>query len=433
MKALNISCLRNVLMLSIAMGGMARADHITLINGKQIDGEITAEDVRTVTIRISDSTSNIAFSRRLSKSEIKEISRPKHDGPAYVLLPIHGEIGKDVTVASVQAGLEAAEKVGPKYVVLDINSPGGNIGAMFGIMEAISKAQHERPIVAYVQNAYSAAAVIAMSCPKIYIEPHGVIGAAVPFKLTENGPVDVEAKFRSALEAKQRAYVSAAGHDPLILRGMMDMDAEIYLTTEGGHPVLHDSGPDGKEIKGKGSILTLTATEAAECGLAPLATDLTDVGKQLAGGPWYEASHLPWDAAMAAATTQQREMRQIESVRAQNKSIAQARPELVEIKKRMRELADAISMDISLAHELKSKLQGDMRQVEAEYESAIAQSRSSDDTQRANSDREQHLAQLKEHFNDTLGKLQKEANAASREMKQLHDREKEIVASLPQD
>jgi ATP-dependent protease ClpP protease subunit len=354
-----------------------------------------------------------------------------------VRLPINGEIGKDVTVASVQAGLDEAAKTSPKYIVLDIDSPGGNIGVMIGILDVLSDAQRDRQVVAYVHNAYSAAAVIAMSCPKIYIAPHGVIGAAVPFLMTNNGPKDVEAKFRSALEAKQRAYISAAGHDPLLLRGMMEMDAEIYLTTADGHPVLHDKGPDGKVIKSKGSILTLTATEASECGLAMVAPDLADAGKQMLGGPWYESSHLPWDAAVAAATSQQRASReQAEVNRQANHTLAavkRVRPEIAAIATRIHQLGNTISADVHAARDLKSRYQADQKQAETDYQFAIARSQSADETSRANYDRDAKLASLRHDFTGAFEKLKTEADAASSEIQQLHDREKLILASLSND
>jgi membrane-bound serine protease (ClpP class) len=125
---------------------------------------------------------------------------------------------------------------------LAIDSPGGDIGQMYGIVDLLIDASKDVQIVAYVKRAYSAAAVIAMCCNEIYVKPDAVIGACVPFHLAENGPEDVDAKFRSAFEAKIRASTAQGGHADLLIRGMSELDLQIYLATEDGKPVLRTSG-----------------------------------------------------------------------------------------------------------------------------------------------------------------------------------------------
>ena len=99
----------------------------------------------------------------------------------------------------------------------------------------------------------------------------GVIGASVPWRPTENGPADVDAKFRSFIDATVRAQPRHGQHSDLLVRGMSELDLEIYLTQTDGKPTLSMSGP-GKLIKSKGQILSMTASEAAECGLSQTTT-----------------------------------------------------------------------------------------------------------------------------------------------------------------
>jgi hypothetical protein len=191
--------------------------------------------------------------------------------------------------------------------VLGIDSTGGSIDELDKMLEDLGRVPKECEVVAYVKTAYSAAAVLAMSCRRIYLRPDAVIGACVPFETNGDAPVDVDAKFRSALEARQRAIITKAGHNELFLTGMAELDSEIYLTDNGQGPTLSTNGP-GRLIKPKGQILTLTANESQEYGLAHVVNNISDIGKDVAGGPWYEASKRPWNAVIGVADAERRKI-----------------------------------------------------------------------------------------------------------------------------
>src|SRR5262249_1425716 len=108
------------------------------------------------------------------------------------------------------------------------------------------------------------------------------------------------------IEADFRRVAAHAGHPELLVRGMLELDLPIVLSQENGKPSLSTSGA-GKVIKSKGQILTLTADEAAECGLAQVAPDIDAVGKSLTGGSWHEASHRAWNIATAMMERHRRE------------------------------------------------------------------------------------------------------------------------------
>jgi membrane-bound ClpP family serine protease len=290
--------LAGILLPLFAFTSGATADRFVLRDGSAIDGDFTAEDQTTITVEQSGPFAGVTLSRKLNKSQVQTWYRSAREGPAYVVIPMFGVIGEDVTAASVRAGLSEARALKPRYVVLAIDSPGGSIREMFDILDALWERNDSFEIVAYVKDAYSAAAVIAMSCERVYMKPSGAIGAAVPFKITENGPADVEAKFRSVIEAGMRAANAHGGHADLLMRGMSDMNFELYLTEKNGEPELTTSGP-GRLLKSKGQILTLTAAESAACGLSRVAGEMSEVGQQLAGGPWHVASGRPWRAVIS--------------------------------------------------------------------------------------------------------------------------------------
>src|SRR5690348_10194367 len=154
----------------------------------------------------------------------------------------------EATAAVLKDALDKAREANPKYIVLMIDSPGGNVAEMSKMIEVLDEASKDVAIIAYVEHAYSAAAVIAMSRPQVFMKPDAAIGAAVPFKITKDGPADLEAKFRSPIEAEFRRAAAHAGHAELLVRGMVEMDLEIFLAQENGKPVLRTTGP-GKVIK----------------------------------------------------------------------------------------------------------------------------------------------------------------------------------------
>lgn len=347
----------------------ASADRIVLIDGNVFDGDVKSEDAQKVTLEISSADSALVLTKQISKSNIKSWQRVSHEGAPYVVLPLRGAIGEDVTADALRAGLDQARAANPKIVILAIDSPGGSIGEMWQMTDLLIDASRDMQIIAYVKSAYSAAAVVAMCCKQVYMKPEGVIGAAVPFKMTENGPADVDAKFRSAIQAKIRATTAQGEHADLLIRGMSEADLEIYLTQENNQPVLKTEGP-GKLIKAKGQILTLTADEAVECGLAKISPNMSDLGSQVAGGAWYEVSHRPFNTVLGTAASQKQRVQELsaklERQRARLEALKLIKPECTMIDHRIATLyakavADKDAIDNQTA-QLKSATSTSARQ-----------------------------------------------------------------------
>src|SRR5262245_35357553 len=215
-----------------------RADHMVLKDGTAVDCGVTCEDSQKVSIEVSVPNSALVLTKQITKASIKSWQRVARQGAPYVVIPVMGEIGKDTTAEALRVGLEQAKAAHPKYVVLAIDSPGGSIAEMAAMVDILIDASKQLQIIAYVKSAYSAAAVITMCCTDVYMKPDAAIGAAVPFRITENGPAEVDAKFRSAFSAKIRASTAHGQHADLLIRGMSEGDLEIYLTQENGQPVL---------------------------------------------------------------------------------------------------------------------------------------------------------------------------------------------------
>jgi ATP-dependent protease ClpP protease subunit len=392
-------------------------DRVVLQNGRVLDGKVVAEDVATITLQMEIGSSTLT--QRLKKEQLKSVTRTADVRPDYVTLPVIGAIGNDVTAAALRAGFAEARRANAHHVVLAIDSPGGEIGEMTRIIDAIVEAQKEFEVVAIVKRAHSAAAVVAMTCPRIYMTPKATIGATVPFRITPTGPEEVDAKMRSIIQAMMRAATATGGHADLLIRGMSEINLEIYLARdeddEGeGTLALRTFGP-GKLIKAKGQILTLTADEAAECGLATVARNLADVGKHEVGDdPWNEGPRRPWETVVGHTM--------MVKWRVVNR--------LTDLKDRIRAVNAALS-DLCESHS------AELARIEAEYQHAMRAAQFQRNPQlaaaRAGSTRDTRQASARHDFAASLAQLNAERNAIVGEAAQLEAEYPDLMTQAARD
>lgn len=412
-----------------------RADRLVLTDGRMLEGEILSETETTLTLEIRRQGSRLL--QDIPKSQVRTWYRQSTEGVPYVTLPIKGVIGEDITPAALRAGLGEARASGAKIVILAIDSPGGRVSAMAEMVDDILTESRQTEVIAYVKQAYSAAAVIAMSCRMVYMTPDSAIGAVVPFRMTDNGPMEVDAKFRSAFQAKIRATAALADHADLIIRGMSELELEIVLSHENGQPVLRTFG-EGRPIKRSGQILSLTGKEALECGLSKIATSMNDLGTQIAGGTWHEVSRRPWNAVLDKVTAdrqaEQAEMIRVQRLAERRSAIARIKPEFDGLARRLAEVKSRL-----MAHEIELRgiqrqYEADVKWVEQEFEqtSAEAQSRSNSAAMnQASNVRKARLAAIQKRYYESIATPRSEANAAMIEAKTIEMRLDELIASVP--
>lgn len=148
---------------------------------------------------------------------------------------------------------EAARDGNVKAIVLDINTPGGYVQSALKIRDDLLRSKV--PTIAFVDDhAYSAGALIALACEKIYMFPTGVLGAAEPIPETD--------KNVSALKAEFKAIAGARGRDVTLAQAMVDKN----------------QGAPGQQ---SGQVMTFTADEALRVHLADgQATGIDDALRQ---------------------------------------------------------------------------------------------------------------------------------------------------------
>ncbi len=174
----------------------------------------------------------------------------KQAGPVRVkVIPVREPIAKPVLYI-LRRGLKEAQAEGVGTVVIDMETPGGDLGTTLEIMAALDKFEGET--VVYVnQEAISAGAIISSAADEIYFAPGGVIGAAAAVSGGgEEIAETMKQKINSYLSAKVRSVNAGKAHRADAVRAMMDADFEFKI----GDVV----------VKPKGELLSLTAEEAAK-------------------------------------------------------------------------------------------------------------------------------------------------------------------------
>lgn len=165
------------------------------------------------------------------------------------VIPVKEAISKPVFYV-IRRGLKQAEEAGAKAVVLDMDTPGGELGVTLEIMEALDKFSGETLV--YVNDeAISAGAIISSVADEIHFAPKGIIGAAAA---VSGGGEDIKEtmkqKINSYLAAKVLSFNEGKGFRAEVIKAMMNADYEFKI----GETV----------IKPKGELLTLTAVGAGK-------------------------------------------------------------------------------------------------------------------------------------------------------------------------
>jgi len=149
------------------------------------------------------------------------------------LVSIHGPID-DLTLRSVERRLDEAKAAGCDAVVLELDTPGGDLYATLALTHLI-KTRGPANCVAWVRpRAFSAGAITALACREILVAPGAAIGDAAPIAVSPfTGLAPLPAAERAKLESPVLAEVEESarrhGHDERLVRGFVDVAEESWL------------------------------------------------------------------------------------------------------------------------------------------------------------------------------------------------------------
>lgn len=209
-------------------------------------------------------------------------------GLVYVI-PIEGQIDRSLVVF-LRRGIEQARRAKAETIVLAIDTFGGRVDSALQITTLIGGADPIRT-VAYVPASpagtgvsWSAGALIAFSCQRIYMAPGTSLGAAAPVTQGAGGLEAAPEKAVSALRAQMAALAEKNGYPTAVALAMVDTDVELQEVYVGGElrVATTDELPElerqargegrslekGRVISPKGKLLTLTAGEAERYGVS---------------------------------------------------------------------------------------------------------------------------------------------------------------------
>jgi membrane-bound ClpP family serine protease len=279
----------------------AQADQVVLKNGKTLHGKVLDGDGGRVRVKVSETiTMDLDPERvhRIIREEMRLPSRltpslepgfgtrrPEADDQRQVVcfVPIEGSLDTVLLLDALQRAIkEALEEHEADAVVVELDTPGGRLDVTQEVMALVG----QLPVrtVAYVRGgpqggAFSAGAMIAVACREILMAPGTAIGAAAPLLVTKSGVSPVGEKAVSAITARVRSCAQKNGHPAGVAAAMVDADIElrsaqvegrrtVLSIKEGMKPEAKPGVTLGEWVSKRGKLLTLTALEAREVGLA---------------------------------------------------------------------------------------------------------------------------------------------------------------------
>lgn len=155
------------------------------------------------------------------------------------------------TYLYVKFALQEYLKEGVSFIILHLNTPGGEVFSSMKIAELLQEIDtvHHIPVVAVIDNwALSAGAMLAYSCRYIAVSKTSLMGAAEPvFQGSEGKMESAPEKIVSALRTEFASLAKFYGRNPLIAEAMVDKDI-ILVAREGEIVQLYSE----KELNTKG-------------------------------------------------------------------------------------------------------------------------------------------------------------------------------------
>lgn len=166
---------------------------------------------------------------------------------AVVVAPLDGQV-TEASFFILRRALKSAEAANAAAFVIDMDTPGGSLGAAVKILNLLLESKV--PTYTWVNtNAGSAGALIALGTKNIYMAPVSAIGAAAPVMGGgQEVPETMSAKIISYYSGYFRSAAEVNGYNPELAEAFINKDKELKI---------------GDEIISKeGDLLTLSAQEA---------------------------------------------------------------------------------------------------------------------------------------------------------------------------
>lgn len=177
------------------------------------------------------------------------------------------------TFIKFKFALEYFRKKGVRFVLLKLNTPGGEVFAAQKICRLLQELdiQYDIPVVAFIDNwAISAGAMLAYSSRFIASTPQSSMGAAEPLTVGTEGAKTASEKINSALRSEFSNLARFYGRNPLLAQAMVDKS--IVLVFRRGTIVKLNNDKEitssDTVITQEGKLLTLDGQQLIDWGVA---------------------------------------------------------------------------------------------------------------------------------------------------------------------
>ena len=222
------------------------------------------------------SNATLSFEDQLKKF----IHIPENQAPqiGHILINDRQNGINQATWIYVNSALDHYKKTKPICIILELNTPGGEVFAAQRISDALKDmdTQYGIPVIAYINNwAISAGAMLAYSCRFIVIAKDASMGAAEPVYIGAGGqPETASEKVNSALRSDFANRAQFFDRNPDMAEAMVDKDVILVLRHGkimklDSEDQIHKGGLDPDVIiSPKGKLLTLNAQQMMEYGVA---------------------------------------------------------------------------------------------------------------------------------------------------------------------
>lgn len=153
------------------------------------------------------------------------------------IITIKGEIRSGISAESFKRRLAEAEASGADALVVELDTPGGEVGAVLEICDAIKSSSIPNTVAWIHPNAYSGGAIIALACRSMVASDPATLGDALPISLNAFGmlnqlPEHERQKVLSPLMAEVVDSARRNGHDEYLVQGIVSRGVELWLVEE---------------------------------------------------------------------------------------------------------------------------------------------------------------------------------------------------------
>jgi len=199
------------------------------------DGVFSGAQARALNLLVTQTAEDrpeVASIYQLPRESIREDPTFGNE-PKARRIRLAGEI-RPMTAELLSRQVNRAVADGVNLIVLEIDSPGGHLGATQHVCyQLLDLDPKQVRVVAYVpEMALSGAAMIALACDDIYMHPRAMIGDAAPIEVRPGQPFErADEKQLSLVREFMETLAREKGRPAALAVAMADKDLKVYRVT----------------------------------------------------------------------------------------------------------------------------------------------------------------------------------------------------------